>query len=67
KLPLEKLQERYSDFTQNSKFYELKKELEMDEKLCKVRLLDPSNPQSTKKKFYSTNILKEFDKHYTKK
>jgi hypothetical protein len=27
---------------------------------------DPTNPKSQKKPFYSTNIWKELDKHYTK-
>ncbi|VXC21217.1 DUF3644 domain-containing protein [Pseudomonas sp. 8O] len=61
-----KLTNRYTNFSFNKDFYALKKALEQDEKLCKTRLLDPSNEKGQKKKFYSPNILKEFDKHYNR-
>ncbi len=62
-----KLKERYSDIKFNQEFWELKRELEKDKKYCNIRYLDWNNPKSQTKKFYSTEILKEFDKYYTKK
>jgi len=35
-----------------------------DKKLSDERPLDWNKPTGTKKRFYRTNILKEFDKHY---
>jgi hypothetical protein len=58
---------RYSDFKLNQKFYDLKKELMSDIKYTRPRFLDPSNPNSSKKDFYSTDIIPQFDKHYTKR
>lgn len=66
---LDKLKKRYSDFVQNNNFYAIKKEIVENDKLNKLshtRLLDPKNPKSGKKTFYSSNILKEFDEYYTK-
>jgi len=63
---LPKLKERYSDFKQTADFWKLKRKLEKDEKLSKVKPLDWNKPNGTKKRFYSPNILKEFDKKYTK-
>ena len=62
-----RLNERYSDFLQNNDYHEHRRKFEENEKLCRVRYLDPGNPRSTKKRFYNPNILKEFDKIYTKK
>jgi hypothetical protein len=64
---LEKLNKRYSNFKQNKNFHAIKKPLIEDKKYVHIRLLDPTNPKSMKKKFYNPNILKEFDKHYIKK
>ena len=61
------LKRRYTDFKLTEKFYEIKKQLEKNKKFCNVRLLDPGNPKSAKKKFYNANIFNEFDKYYTKK
>lgn len=63
---IDKLNGRYKNFSRNSRFYKIKKELESNKKLCNIRYLDPGNPKSSKKKFYNTNILKEFDKYYKK-
>lgn len=60
-----KLSSRYSDFKANKTFHNLKKELLVNEELSRIRYLDPGNPNSPSKNFYSTGILKEFDKHYT--
>lgn len=62
-----RLRKRYSDFLANVKFHKIRKPLQQNTKYCKARLLDPANPDGTKKDFYSPNILAEFDKHYTKK
>lgn len=61
------LRTRYSNFLANNRFHKLRKPLQTDERYCKPRLLDPSNPNGTKKDFYSPNIVAEFDKHYTVK
>lgn len=63
----EKLVNRYSDFKQNQRYHEIRIPLKKDSKYCRVRRLDPSNPNSLKKEYYSTEIFKVFDKHYTKK
>ena len=64
---LKRLQLRYSDFKQNRRFYELKNAIEDDDQYCRIRLLDPGNPKSGKKKFYNPNIVQEFDKHYRRR
>lgn len=51
----------------NNDFWALKKELEKNLKYSKERYLDWNNPKGTKMRFYSSEILKEFDKHYEKK
>lgn len=61
-----KLQNRYVDFKQNKKFYSLKKNLEADKKYAGVRYLDYYAQKGIKKTYYSSEIIKEFDKHYTK-
>ncbi len=58
---------RYSDFSQNKKYHDIRKKLEKKVAFCKERYLDPSNLKSTRKRFYNPNIVKEFDKHYLKK
>lgn len=61
------LKERYSNFKVNNDFHEIRKELMKDKKLSKTRYLNPNNPKSQKTVFYSKNIVKKFDKYYTKK
>ncbi len=61
-----RLRKRYSNFKMNAKYHELRKRLEKDKKLAHVRYLNPSNPKGGQKTLYSTNIQKEFDKHYAK-
>lgn len=58
---------RYSDFIQNKNWNSIKKEIKSKKKLYRERELDPGNPKSQKKGFYSTNVLSFLDKHYTKK
>jgi hypothetical protein len=58
------LRERYIGFVQNRRYHEVRAEIERDERFCRIRFLDPTNPRSGRKKFYSPNILTEFDQHY---
>lgn len=62
-----KLKQRYKDIKFNKQFWELKAQIERDKRFSDERPLDWNKPSGTKKRFYSTNILKEFDKHYKKK
>lgn len=61
------LQRRYENFIANVAYHKLRKTLEAQKKFCIERLLDPGNTKSPKKRFYNSNILAEFDKHYTKR
>ncbi len=61
------LRKRYSDFVENQSYHNLRKPLMKNKKYCKTRLLDPTNTKSIKKDWYSSEIFKEFDKHYKKK
>lgn len=58
---------RYSDFKLTRKFHDIRKPLRDDPKFVRTRLLDPGNPKGTRKDFFSPNIVREFDKHYTRK
>lgn len=58
---------RYSDFKQNKEFNDTMRNLKTQgEKFCKQRKLDPNNPKSIYKTFYSSRIVEELDKHYSK-
>lgn len=57
---------RYSNFKANQKYHTIRGQLMKVKKYCKTRMLDPNNTKSIKKDWYSTEILKEFDKHYEK-
>lgn len=61
------LRKRYSDFVENQSYHNRRKPLMKNKKYCKTRLLDPTNSKSIKKDWYSSEIFKEFDKHYKKK
>lgn len=62
---LTKMWSRYSDFKRNEKFNGLMRNLkEKGEVFCKERKLDPKNPKSIHKVFYSDRIFSEMDKHY---
>lgn len=63
---IRRLEARYSDFKCNKHFHQIRKPLLQDPKYVHSRYLDPSNPKSSKKDFYSSAILNEFDKHYTR-
>lgn len=68
---VERLRERYTDFKQNKRFNELKRRLEdpavHGERYCRIRYLNSLQQKGAKQTFYSTEILKEFDKHYTRR
>lgn len=59
-----RLSHRYSNFSRNQRYHKIRKKLEGSQKYCKPRYLDPRNPMSSRKNFYSPNILGEFDKYY---
>ena len=61
--------ERYSDFKCSKDYHNIRKSLceDKNKKLCNIRYLDPGNPKSSKKHFFKPDILKELDKHYSKK
>ncbi len=61
-----KLKARYSDFSANQQYHDARKKLEGDSRYCHERLFDPGNPKGMKKRFYSPNILKQFDPYYTR-
>lgn len=58
---------RYSNFKQNKEFNNIMRNLKTQgEKFCKQRKLDPNNPKSIYKTFYSSRIVEELDKHYSR-
>lgn len=61
-----RLTQRYKDFKANKKYHDLRKPLESDHSLCVVRYLDPGNPRSATKRFFSPNIVRKFDPYYTR-
>ena len=63
---VKELSKTYSDFKINSKFHKLRKELMKGEKLSRTRYLDPNNTKSSRKDFYSPNIVKKFENDYKK-
>ena len=64
---VDKMRKRYDNFLENKRFHTLRKALDNKKKYSIERLLDPANPKSSKKRFYNSNILQEFDKHYNKR
>lgn len=61
------LKARYTDFKLDNKFWGIKRVLESDTKYCGERYLDMKKQKGAKKKYYSTEIFKEFDKYYKRK
>lgn len=61
-----KLRSRYTDFKSNQAYHDLRKPLKSDPKYCRTRRLDPGNPKSLKKDYYSSEVFKVFDENYTK-
>lgn len=62
----EALRKRYSDFKATQQYHNIRKGLMKIRKFCKTRHLDPNNLKSPKKDWFSSEVFKEFDKHYTK-
>jgi hypothetical protein len=63
----ETLQRRYDDFLQNNTYHDLRRKLEKEPKYSLERVLDPNNPKSSRQRFFNSNILQEFDKHYNRR
>lgn len=63
---IEKLRGRYTNFKQNKEFWDLKNKFEQSEKCSGVRYLDYYNKKGTQKRYYSPEMIKEFDKVYQK-
>ena len=57
---------KYPNEKFDKQFFQIKNNIENNENFCGVRYLDPKKKKGTKKKFYSPNVLSEFDKHYNK-
>ncbi len=56
---------RYTNFKQNNKFHDYMRTLKSEgEKYCKVRRLDPDNPNSINKTFYHNRVIEKFDGWY---
>ncbi len=62
----EALRKRYSNFKATQQYHTIRKGLMKTKKYCKTRHLDPNNLKSPKKDWFNSEVLKEFDKHYTK-
>jgi len=60
------LKVRYLDFKENAKYHQNRKKLATEKGLAIMRYLDPGNPKSSKKEFYSPNILQRFDDLYAR-
>jgi hypothetical protein len=58
------LSKRYTNFKANQRYHEVRQTVEVDQRYCRERLLDPGNPRSARKRFYNPNILKVFDSNY---
>jgi len=63
----ETMRRRYDNFLVNDKFHRLRKKLETETKYVIVRSLHPTNPTTSKQRFYNANILQEFDKSYERR
>jgi hypothetical protein len=62
---VKKLKDRYVDFKQDRTFQKYKAPLLDDAKYCRRRLYNPKRPKSGSKNFFSSEVFKVFDKHYT--
>ncbi len=68
---VQRCRDRYTDFKQDKRFYDLKRALEDPSKhgdrYCRIRYLDPLKDQGAAKRLYSTEIFKVLDKNYSRK
>lgn len=62
----EECRKRYRDFKVVKAYHDTRKQLLKDKRFGDIRFLDPGNPKSPKKPFFSPNILQELDKHFVK-
>lgn len=61
---VEKCRKRYDNFKTDKRFHDIRKDLQKDERYGRLRFLDPGNPKSAKKIFFSSAIIPELDKYY---
>jgi hypothetical protein len=61
------LRKRYTDFKENQNYHKIRTDLAGNRRYCRLRYLDPNNPKSSKKPFFSKEIIHLFDPYYTKK
>jgi hypothetical protein len=58
---------RFKDFKLGARFHEIMRELKKDATLHRVKYLDPNNPRSLKKDWYSKKVYEELAKFYEPK
>lgn len=58
---------RFMDFKITQAYHDLRRKLLKDGRFGETRFLDPGNPKSAKKAFFSPTILPELDKHFVRK
>lgn len=63
---VKKLRERYIDFKLGKNFQKYITPLQSEPKYCRKRLYNPKNPKSGHKNFFSPEVFKVFDLHYTR-
>jgi translation elongation factor P/translation initiation factor 5A len=61
-----RLSKRYSDFKINKKYHQLRSSLSKDKRFAYIRIFNPKKPEGAQMILFNPNIIKEFDKHYTK-
>lgn len=61
------LKRRYSNFVENTDYHKLRQQFQQQRKYSIERLLNPHNPRSSRQRFFNSNIIQEFDKHYKRK
>ena len=58
--------DRYADFLENMKYHKVRKAMAAMPSMSRTRFLDPGNSRSVRKVFFSTNMLQELDRYYTR-
>ncbi len=61
------LRNRYTDFVVNNVYHRIKKGMKTNSKYCHRRFLNPKNERGGYKEFYSLEVFKVFDQHYSRK